>query len=61
MLSFGNASSDDGFAGQIYLTGSGEGSYAADSVNDPGTTFWNATESDIVATDGGYNQYDPNC
>lgn len=59
-LSPHNEASDDGYAGQIYKTDSGEGSYAADSVNDPSTTFWNATESDIVSNEGGFNTWDPN-
>jgi hypothetical protein len=59
MLNYMNTS-DDGFAGQVFITGSGEGAYAAESVNDPSTTFWNASEADIVNPDGGFNPWDPN-
>jgi hypothetical protein len=41
MLTPSNAASDDGFAGQIYVTGSREGAYAGNNVNDPGHNFWN--------------------
>lgn len=43
-----NLKSDDGYAGQIYKSGSNKGDYAADSVNDPSVTFWNATVNDIL-------------
>lgn len=56
-----NGTSDDGFAGQIFHTGHMGGEYAADSVNDPSVTFWNASEADIVdGSPGGFNPYNPN-
>ena len=46
MLGGYNASADDGYAGQIYKTGSGEGGYAAEAVTDPGHTFWNPSDDE---------------
>lgn len=53
-----NACSDDGFAGRIFHTTTGEGGYAADAVNDPSRNFYTALtmlESDALCDD--YNPY----
>lgn len=55
MLNYQNTA-DDGFYGQIYHATAGEGAYAGGAVNDPGKTFWNATEADINA---GLDQCNP--
>lgn len=36
-----NSMGDDGFAGQILVTGSGRGSYPAGEINNPAETFYN--------------------
>lgn len=46
-----NAASDDGFGGQIYVTGHDSGSFAANQVDDPSATYWNG--GDPIAGDDG--------
>jgi hypothetical protein len=40
-LTVSNAASDDGFGGQIWLTGHDSGAFAANQADDPEATFWN--------------------
>lgn len=47
-LNWGNTESDDGYAGQILSTSSGDGSFPQTRINDPSKTYWNATLNDIV-------------
>lgn len=42
-LNYMNTESDDGYAGQILVTGQGDGDYAQCQINDPSETFWYGT------------------
>lgn len=40
-LNYMNQESDDGFSGQVLISGDGQGGYAADQINDPSQNLFN--------------------
>ncbi len=42
-----NLKADDGYSGTLIHKTAGIGNYAAEQINDPGETFWNATWNDV--------------
>lgn len=48
-LNFHNIEADDGYAGQILVTGQGDGDFPQSQINDPSENYWN-TEIDNPET-----------
>lgn len=47
-LNYFNTESDDGYAGYVSVTNSDEGNYAAQQIDDPSETFFNAQFDDSI-------------
>lgn len=57
MKAYFNTESDDGFAGSILTTSSGDGGFPAEQINNPGQNFWNGEiDSDESRTGRGNNE-----
>lgn len=42
-----NTESDDGYVGQVLVSGQGDGGFAAAQINDPSENYWNGTVDEI--------------